>query len=191
MSAWESEEKPALRITHACRPLARRFQPAIAGMSSSRASEKVDIIIEPASEQADQPAGTDPTSGLLRARGAAARAQSTPAGPASPADDADDEAPDDSQSPLFVWLSMLARTLLSALHTAFSAVLFALYPIYILVPSFVLEGLFRLVRKQRSKHTVPGSPPWLSAAHSFRPASSVSPHRQVFRIGYLVRSHAH
>lgn len=120
-------------------------------MSSSRESDaKVDIIIDTANEPPEQLAGAAGDQGsterLLRARGAAARTAAPPAGPSAPGDDADDDPPDDSPSPLYVWLSMLVRTVLSALHTCFSAVLFALYPIYVLVPGFVLEGLFRLVR---------------------------------------------
>lgn len=112
------------------------------------------------------------TERLLRARGAAARSAGPPAGSNQSGDDTDDDVPDDSQSPLFVWLSMLVRTVLSAFHTAFSALLFALYPIYVIVPSFVLEGLFKAVRRAGACASSPtGSRPRLPSPASRPPGS--------------------
>lgn len=108
---------------------------------------KVDIIIDAPEQSAGQAGETgEGSERLLRARGAAARAANPPATASPPAGDVEeDDPPDDSQSPFVVWMGLLMRTLLSALHTAFSAMLFALYPIYVLVPTSVLEGLFRVV----------------------------------------------
>ena len=90
----------------------------------------------------------------------------------------DDEPLDEGQSPLTTWISLLARTLLSAMHTVFSAVLFALFPIYCLVPAFVLDGLFRGVRSRA----------WPAAADEPREHAErrPPPAAQVFRIGYLI-----
>ena len=57
----------------------------------------------------------------------------------------DDEGVAAPAGPLSVWLSLLGRLLLSLCSTLVSAVLFVLYPVYCLIPHFVLEGLFRAV----------------------------------------------
>ena len=106
----------------------------------------------------------------------------------------DEEPEEPGQSPFSVWFGLLARTLVSALHTAFSAVLFVLYPVYYIIPSFVLEGLFRGVfrigylvyltplggwlhmrglRPNQAPHSAPVPPSQLSTCviHTVRPAA--------------------
>jgi hypothetical protein len=55
----------------------------------------------------------------------------------------DEPAPEAPQSPLSVWLSLLVRLLFSLASTVVTALVFVLYPVYCLIPRFVLEGLFK------------------------------------------------
>lgn len=78
------------------------------------------------------------TAGRRDAAADAAAAAATAAGAGD-----DDEVVPAPANPLTVWLGLLGRLLLSLSSTLVNAVLFALYPLYCLVPRFVLEGLFR------------------------------------------------
>jgi hypothetical protein len=58
-------------------------------------------------------------------------------------DDDDGPAPARGDGPCATWTTLIVRFLLSVVSAAVSAALVVLYPVYLIVPRFVTDGLFR------------------------------------------------
>ncbi len=83
-------------------------------------------------------------------------------------EDDDEPPPSAAQSPLRVWLGLFGRLLVSVASLLVTATLFVLYPVYCLIPRFLLEALFKGVfrigcvtqptgsgeRTQRARHSL-------------------------------------